>query len=125
MIHPMYAIHAGDARTRGCEHGRMDLRRWLGGRRSALVQAELDRAVAAVDRELAADIELMTMFGQTKQFAVLELGQFLAHAELLAREVPAAHAEAADLYARVPAVEAAMERRGPANSLRDDDREVI
>ena len=42
-------------------------------------QAELERAVAAVDRELAVDLELLSMFDQTKQAFVLENGQFLAH----------------------------------------------
>ena len=89
------------------------------------VQAELDRAVAAVDRELAANLELAAIFGQTRQAFVLENGQFAAHAELLAREIPAAHAQAADLYHRIPAAEAAMEKRGPANSLPDADRRVV
>jgi hypothetical protein len=35
--------------------------------RSAEAQARLDRAVAAIDRELAANLELTSMFDQTKQ----------------------------------------------------------
>jgi len=88
-------------------------------------QAALERAVAAVDRELAANLELTAIFGQTRQAFVLENGQFAGHAEVLEREVPDAHAQAADLYRRIPSAEAAMEKRGPANSLPDADRRVV
>lgn len=94
-------------------------------RRSAEAQAELDRAVAAVDRELAADLELTAMFDQTKQAFVLENGQYALHAGTLGREIPEAAAFAADLYARLPEAESAMERRGPAGSLKDADREIV
>ena len=94
-------------------------------RRSPDAQAALDRAVAAVDRELAADLELTAMFDQTKQAFVLENGQHGLHAATLEREVPEAAAFVADLYRRLPDAEAAMERRGPAGSLRDADREIV
>ena len=93
--------------------------------RSAEAQAALDRAVAAIDRELAANLELTSMFDQTKQAFVLENGQWQIHGATVARELPAAHTFAADLYARIPAAESAMERRGPANSLKDEDREIV
>lgn len=93
--------------------------------RSAEAQARLDRAVAAIDRELAANLELTSMFDQTKQAFVLENGQWHLHAATIARELPAAHAFTADLYARMPEAESAMERRGPANSLKDADREIV
>ena len=93
--------------------------------RSPEAQATLDRAVAAIDRELAANLELTSMFDQTKQAFVLENGQWNLHGATVARELPAAHAFAADLYARMPDAESAMERRGPANSLKDDDREIV
>jgi hypothetical protein len=93
--------------------------------RSPQVQAALDRAVAAVDRELAADLELTSMFDQTKQAFVLENGQWERHGSLIGRELPAAHAFLADLYLRMPAAESAMERRGPAGSLRDEDRLIV
>jgi len=93
--------------------------------RSAEAQAALDRAVAAVDRELAANLELTSMFDQTKQAFVLENGQWQLHAATIGRELPEAHAFAADLYARMPEAESAMERRGPANSLKDEDREIV
>lgn len=94
-------------------------------RRSAAAQAALDAAVAAVDRELAADLEMMSMFDQTKHAFVLENGQFARHRETLARELPRSFEQLADLYARIPDTESAMERRGPAGSIRDDDRKVI
>ena len=93
--------------------------------RSAEAQAALDRAVAALDRELAANLELTSMFDQTKQAFVLENGQWQIHGGTVARELPAAHAFAADLYTRIPAAESAMERRGPANSLKDEDRLIV
>ena len=93
--------------------------------RSAEAQAALDRAVAAVDRELAANLELTSMFDQTKQAFVLENGQWHRHGGAIARELPAAHAFAAEVYARIPEAESAMERRGPANSLKDEDREIV
>ena len=93
--------------------------------RSVETQAALERAVAAVERELAADLELTGMFDQTKQAFVLENGQWLAHGPTIARELPEAHAFAADLYQRLPEAESAMERRGPANSLKDQDREIV
>ena len=93
--------------------------------RSAEAQARLDRAVAAIDRELAANLELTTMFDQTKQAFVLENGQWHIHGATVARELSAAHAFAADLYARMPDAESAMERRGPANSVKDEDREIV
>ncbi|MDP9245341.1 MAG: hypothetical protein M3O64_01700 [Chloroflexota bacterium] len=93
--------------------------------RSAEQQAKLDRAVAAIDRELAANLELTSMFDQTKQAFVLENGQWHLHGATVLRELPAAHAFAADLYARLPDAESAMERRGPANSLKDEDREIV
>lgn len=94
-------------------------------RRSAEAQAALERAVAAVDRELAADLELMSMFDQTRQAFVLENGQFLASSEVIAREAPETFAFVDDLFGRVPAVESAMERRGPAGSIADADLALI
>lgn len=95
------------------------------GRRVPERQAALDAAVAAIDRELAANLELTAMFDQTKQAFVLEMGQFDAHAEVLEQELPAAHAQAASVYARIPEAESAMERRGPANTLKDADRTIV
>lgn len=94
-------------------------------RRSPAAQAELDRAVVAVDRELAADLELTAMFDQTRQAFILENGQHELHAATLRREVPDAATFLADLYRRLPDAEAAMERRGPAGSLKDADRRIV
>lgn len=85
----------------------------------------MESAVAAVDRELAANLELTSMFDQTKQAFVLENGQWQRNAAVLEQELPEVHAFAADLYARLPHAESAMERRGPANSVKDEDREVV
>jgi len=93
--------------------------------RSAEAQARLDRAVAAIDRELAANLELTSMFDQTKQPFVLENGQWQLHGGTIEKELPGAHAFAAELYARITDAESAMERRGPANSLKDSDREIV
>ena len=93
--------------------------------RTPEAEAELQRAVAALDRELAADLELTSMFGQTKQAFVLEMGQWGIHGRTVAREAPALHAFLADLYGRIPEAESAMERRGPANTLKDGDRDIV
>lgn len=94
-------------------------------RRDPAEQAELDRAAAAIDRELAADLELMTMFDQTQQAFVLENDRFLALGGVLERAAPDAHRFVADVYGRVPETEAAMERRGPAGSIPAAERLVI
>jgi hypothetical protein len=93
--------------------------------RSAEAQIGVERAVAAIDRELAANLELTSMFDQTKQAFVLENGQWQLHRATIARELRAAHEFVADLYERMPDAEAAMERRGPANSLKAADREIV
>ena len=85
----------------------------------------LERAVADVDRELAANLELTSMFDQTKQAVVLENGEFARHRETIQAGLATQYGPLADLYSRIPAAESAMERRGPANSIRDDDRAVI
>jgi hypothetical protein len=85
----------------------------------------LERAAADIDRELAANLELTSMFDQTHQAVVLENGEFTRHRSTIEVDLKAAYGVLADLYARVPDTESAMERRGPANTLRDDDRMLI
>lgn len=82
-------------------------------------------AVNAVDRELAANLELTTMFDQTKQAVTLENGEFARHSATLARNAAPLAAAMAALYDRMSDAESAMERRGPANSLRPEDRRLI
>ena len=82
-------------------------------------------AVDAVDRELAANLELTTMFDQTKQAVTLENGEFARHRATLERSARPAAEAAAALYERMSDAESAMERRGPANSLRPADRQLI
>lgn len=95
------------------------------GRRDRERQRALDAAVAGVDRELAANLELAALFDQTKQAVVFENGEFARHRSTLARELPDTTAELAVVYERIPETESAMDRRGPANSLRPEDRAVI
>src|SRR5207247_6214588 len=82
-------------------------------------------AVSAVDRERAANLELTTMFDQTKQAVTLENGEFARYSATLARHAAPAAAAVAKLYDRMSLAESAMERRGPANSLRPEDRSLI
>jgi hypothetical protein len=89
------------------------------------VRRRLERAVADVERELAANLELTSMFDQTHQAVVLENGEFIRHGSTIEAGLAVAHGSLADLYSRIPAAESAMERRGPANTLRDDDRVLI
>jgi hypothetical protein len=88
-------------------------------------RAHFADAVNAVDRELAANLELTTMFDQTKQAVTLENGEFARHSATLARNAAPLAAAVAALYDRMSDTEAAMERRGPANSLRPADRQLI
>lgn len=88
-------------------------------------RAQFTDAVNAVDRELAANLELTTMFDQTKQAVTLENGEFARHSATLARNAPPVAAAMAALYDRMSEAESAMERRGPANSLRPADRQLI
>ena len=93
--------------------------------RAPAAQRELEAAVASVDRELAADLELTTMFDQTKQALVLENGQYLLASAAIGRHAPEVHGAVADLYERIPAVESAMERRGPAGSIAEADLTIV
>ena len=65
------------------------------------------------------------MFDQTKQAFVLEMAQWGIHAPTVARDAPQLHAFLADLYGRIPDAESAMERRGPAKTLKDVDRDIV
>jgi len=80
---------------------------------------QVSAAVNAVDRELT------TMFDQTKQAVTLENGEFARHRATLERNARPAAAAVAALYDRMSEAESAMERRGPANSLRPADRQLI
>src|SRR2546421_4792556 len=82
-------------------------------------------AVNAVDRELAANLELTTMFDQTKQAVTLENGEFARYSAILAQYAAPAAAAGAELYDRMSLAEMAMERRGPPNSLPPQDRLLI
>src|SRR5213594_1052078 len=61
-------------------------------------RAKLADAVGAVDRELAANLELLSMFDQTRQPVVLENGEFARHRATLERDAAAAAAPVAELY---------------------------
>ncbi len=94
-------------------------------RRDPRSQAALEGAGAAVDRELAANLELTTMFDQTRQAVVLENGEFATHRALIEGELPREFRGLVELYAALPAAESAMERRGPAGSLPPLDRGIV
>ena len=98
---------------------------WLFQKPNAEERRLLERAAADIDRELAANLELTSMFDQTHQAVVLENGEFTRHRATIEVGLKAAYGMLADLYTRVPDTESAMERRGPANTLRDDDRLLI
>lgn len=94
-------------------------------RRSPAEQQRLERASRRVERELAGNVELVGMFLQTKQPAVLELSGFReARGEIQAADGELA-ARLDVLYERIPDTESAMERRGPAGSLKTEDREAV
>src|SRR5207244_12551338 len=65
------------------------------------------------------------MFDQTKQAVTLENGEFVRYSATLARHAGPAAAAVAKLYDQMSFAESAMVRRGPANSLRAEDRMII
>lgn len=88
-------------------------------------RARLASAAAAVDRELAANIELAALWDQTHQAATFENSEFGRHAAAIAVAAPRAWALLADVYARIPSTESAMERRGPVNSIAAADKLLV
>ena len=120
----MYQRDAADAYRRLWEHRSVRFLQSLRGPDPA-ERARLTGAAAAVDRELAANIELSAMFDQTRQAVVFENGEFARHRDVLVRVAPDAFGLLADVYQRIPDTESAMERRGPANSLKPEDRALI
>ena len=98
---------------------------WLFHKPDPEERRRLERAAADIDRELAANLELTSMFDQTHQAVVLENGEFIRHRATIEVGLKTAYGMLDDLYKRVPDTESAMERRGPANTLRDDDRMLI
>ena len=94
-------------------------------RRNPEEQARLERAAAAIDRELAADLELVTMYMQTKQPAVLENAAYGEWRDAIASVADDVGARLDVLYGRIPDAEDAMERRGPAGSIRPEDRATV
>jgi phosphoribosyl 1,2-cyclic phosphodiesterase len=107
------------------EHRRVRFFPWLFQQQDPEVRRQLERAVAEVDRELAANLELMSLFDQTHQAIVLENGEFTRHHATIEVGLDDAYRALADLYSRIPDTESAMERRGPANSIREADRLLI
>lgn len=66
------------------------------------------------------------MFDTTQQAFVFENAAFGKHDASLREDMDAAAYESvAVIYRDMPAVETAMERRGPVNSIRPDDRALI
>jgi hypothetical protein len=88
-------------------------------------RARFADAVGAIDRELAANLELTSVFDQTKQAVTLENGEFVRHRHTLERNAGATAGVLAMVYGQMADAESAMERRGPANSLRPEDRRLI
>ena len=97
----------------------------LMGRRDPEARARFERAAAAVDRELAGNLELSAMFDQTHQAAVFENAEFARHSAALRTSAPDAFVLIDAVYTGIPATESAMERRGPANTMKPDDLALI
>lgn len=94
-------------------------------RRSRAAQERLERATSRVDRELAGNLELVGMFFQTKQPAVLEIAGYRESRGEIAAADAALAARLDGLYDAIPDAESAMERRGPVGSLAPADREAV
>lgn len=98
---------------------------FLPRRRSAAERARLEEAAARVDRELAGNVELVGMFLQTKQAAVLEVAAYEASRAPIVAASAEVGARLDRLYQGIAEAESAMERRGPAGSLRGEDRAIV
>lgn len=94
-------------------------------RRTPEQQARLGRAVVGLDRELAGNIELVTMFMQTKQPAVLDNVAYRAYREEVATADEPLGARLDALYEAMSGAESAMERRGPAGSIPGAARDIV
>ena len=101
------------------------LDRFVSKRPDPEARALFERAAGAVDRELAGNLELSAMFDQTHQAAVFENGEFARHTAPLRAWAPDAFALLEVVYVGIPATESAMERRGPANTMKPDDLALI
>jgi hypothetical protein len=95
------------------------------GAPSSEERARFADAAAAVDREMAANIELASMWDQTHQAVVFENTAFGRHRAAIERVAPAACALLVLTYDRIPETESAMERRGPANTIKPEDLALI
>lgn len=93
--------------------------------RSAAERAGLARAASRIDREIAGNLELVGMFLQTKQPAVLDVEGYGAERATIAGADADLAARVDALYERLPEAESAMERRGPAGSFRGEDRAIV
>ena len=78
-----------------------------------------------IDRELAGNLELVTMFMQTKQAAVLDNAGYHSSREAIETADAAIAARLDRLYRAIPDAESAMERRGPAGSIPRADRDTV
>ncbi len=103
----------------------MNLVQRILGAPSSQERARFAEAAAAVDREMAANIELSSMWDQTHQAVVFENAAFGSHRAAIERVAPAACELLVLTYERIPETESAMERRGPANTIKPDDLALI
>lgn len=94
-------------------------------RRSGAEQERLEWATARIERELAGNIELVGMFLQTKQPAVMEMAGYREARDAIAAADLDLASRLDVLYDRIPDTESAMERRGPAGSFAPPDREIV
>ena len=121
----MYQLDTHDAYRSLWDHRPvMWLRRMLGAP-TPEERSRFAAAAAAVDRELAANIELASMWDQTHQSVTFENAEFARHRETIARGAAPASALLTGTYERIPETEAAMDRRGPANTVRPEDRALV
>ena len=114
------------SREKRDKKGRIIQRRYYGGDGKAIRLAAEPTHVPIYIASLGpANLELTALFDQTRQPIVLENGEFARHRAALERTAPAIFTAVAELYARLAEAESAMERRGPANSLKDEDRAIV
>lgn len=93
--------------------------------RSREERARIAAAAARLDGELAGNLELVTMFGQTKQPVVMENTSYRQERGTIALADGRLGRRLDALYELIPYAESAMERRGPAGSIKAEDLNTV
>jgi hypothetical protein len=121
----MYQLDAANAYKALWDHRLVEWLRRVLGAPAPDERGRFLAAAAAVDRELAANLELASMWDQAHQSVTFENAEFTTHRSAIERGAPLVSTLVADTYERIAETESAMDRRGPANTVRPEDRALV